>query len=320
MVRSLHKFEGEAHVWVLCLNDECYALMAGLAEPNVRLIRMEEFESANPALVAAKANRSLIEYYFTCTPSLVSFVMKQCAPGSTITYVDADLYFFSDPRPLHEELDSGAVSICPHRFPPWLKDRERYGLYNVGWLTFRNDARGEAVADWWRDRCIEWCFDVVEQERFADQKYLDRFPELFEGVVILQHHGANVAPWNLGRYEIGRRGATVTIEENVPLIFFHFHGVKHLGRFFYRAAHRAYGAPFRGAVRRDLYLPYVAELASISRQLHSHGHRAAQLLKRHTKGQKLSVEKLKDQVWNILDTAAAAFRGEVVCVVGRAVF
>lgn len=319
MIRSLHRFESESLVWVLCLNDECHTIMTLLAEPNVRLIRMEEFESENPALAPAKQDRSLIEYYFTCTPSLVCFVMDHCSAGDTVTYVDGDLYFFSDPQPLYDELGQGVVSICPHRFAPWLKDRECYGLYNVGWLTFRNDTRGKSVVQWWRDRCNEWCFDVLEKDRFADQKYLDCFPKLFEGVVVLQHDGANVAPWNIGRYRMDKRDATILVDGKVPLIFFHFHGLKRLGRFAYRAAHRPYRAPFRGVVRREIYLPYIAELAAIARQTDRYGTGPAQLLVRHAIIGESMPRRLKSRVRHMVDVAAAMARAEVVYVVAKRV-
>src|SRR5262249_40688234 len=157
-----------------CLNDACHELMSGLAEPGVRLISMREFEAGDEALLAARQNRSLIEYYFTCTPSLIRFVLRRCVAASdTVTYVDGDLYFFSSPDCLYDELAGSSVSLIPHRFPESQRQREIYGLYNVGWLTFRNDPNGLAVVSWWRDRCNEWCFDRLEGDRFADQKYLD---------------------------------------------------------------------------------------------------------------------------------------------------
>jgi hypothetical protein len=266
MLRSLRRFDPDCLVWVLCLNDVCHEIMTAIAEPGVRLISMTEFEAGDDALLAARENRSLIEYYFTCTPSLIQFVLRRCSAGQTVTYVDGDLYFFTSPLCLHEELGNNSVSLIPHRFPESQRQREIYGLYNVGWLTFRNDPNGLAVVSWWRDRCNEWCFDRLEGERFADQKYLDRVPQMFPGVVVIRHPGANVAPWNLARYHPVNRNGVIEVVEGVPLVFFHFHGIK-ATRWCYLLGLRQYGASLEPVTRRDLYRPYLAQVAQIERAL-----------------------------------------------------
>ena len=45
--------------------------------------------------------------------------------------LDADLFFFSDPAPLFEEMGASSVAIIPHRFPAANAPRfERYGIFN----------------------------------------------------------------------------------------------------------------------------------------------------------------------------------------------
>jgi hypothetical protein len=72
----------------------------------------------------------------------------------------------------------------------------RFGIYNVGWVSVRRCEEGIKALRWWRERCIEWCHDFVDGDRFADQRYLDRLPGLFPHVHVIQHLGANLAPWN----------------------------------------------------------------------------------------------------------------------------
>lgn len=265
MIRSLKRWQRHATVWVLCLSEDCHRVLTEIAEPRVHLLRTTDLELAYPALGVARSNRTLIEYYFTCTPSLIRFVLDQAAPDEIVTYVDSDLYFFADPEePLFRELGDGAVSIIPHRFPSHLKHLEKYGLYNVGWMSFRNDARGNAVATWWQDRCNEWCYDVLEGERFADQKYLDRIATDFEGVVIIGHPGANLAPWNLANHQLTLNGSRVVLDGRLPLLFFHFHGLRRSGKRMYIPGHFRYKAPFSRLVRESLYKPYIRELEDIA--------------------------------------------------------
>src|SRR4051794_28739400 len=107
MIRSLRRFEPAAAIWVLCLDDLCHRIMSEISEPHVRLISLEEFEQGDEELTRARSNRSLVDYYFTCPPSLVRFVLLRAEPQDSVTYLDADLYFFSDPKPLYDELGAG---------------------------------------------------------------------------------------------------------------------------------------------------------------------------------------------------------------------
>ncbi|MCS6880080.1 MAG: hypothetical protein RMK84_04310 [Oscillochloridaceae bacterium] len=214
------------------MDQECYEDLARRQLANVCLIALEDFERDDAALVAVKSERSLAEYYFTCTPSLPLYIFRHFPEQNIITYLDADLFFLSDPGPLFDELGPGSIGIIEHRLPAALRHLEMYGIYNVGWITFRRDEQGLACLQWWRERCIEWCYDRVEPGRFADQKYLDHWPALFPGVRVLQHKGANVAPWNVSRYKLTVRGRQIFVDDQ-PLLFYHFHGLNQVRPWLY---------------------------------------------------------------------------------------
>jgi hypothetical protein len=100
---------------------------------------------------------------------------------------------------------------------------EEYGRYNVGLLSFRRDQQGLACLCRWLNQCIEWCYDRLDGERYADQKYLEQWPSLFSNLVVLRHKGVNVAPWNVMNYTFRFRAGAVNVDEQ-PLIIFHFYG------------------------------------------------------------------------------------------------
>ena len=131
-----------------------------------------------------------------------------------MTYLDGDLFFFASPETIYAELQDAAVAIIPHRYAARIGRLRKFGTYNVGWVGARNDSDGTAVIKWWREKCIEWCHDIVDGDRFADQGYLDSFPRLFSRVRIIDNIGANLAPWNIGNYRIdflrGRSGSIPT--------------------------------------------------------------------------------------------------------------
>jgi hypothetical protein len=67
-------------------------------------------------------------------------------------------------------------------------------------MYFDNTEQGLKVLNWWRDRCLEWCFNRFEDGKFGDQKYLDDWTDRFEGIHVLKHLGGGLAPWNVQQY------------------------------------------------------------------------------------------------------------------------
>jgi hypothetical protein len=265
---SLKRNCADFELWMLCLDEESYRALEKLKLPEVSLISLNELERNDSQLLQAKTNRSLLEYYFTCTPSLPLFIFNHNPDVDLITYLDADLYFFSGVEPLFDEIGNHSVAIIAHRFSEEFRKHEWNGIYNVGWVTFRRDDNGLSCLQWWRDRCIEWCYDRVESNRFADQKYLDDWPVRFHKVIVLQHKGANLAAWNVGNHELTLRDGKIFVDDQ-PLIFFHFHAFKQLAGWIYDTQLAQYKVTPSKILIRNIFAPYVRAVISRSQQLKS---------------------------------------------------
>jgi hypothetical protein len=265
---SLKRFCGPFRLFALCLDDDSHDLLVKLNLPEIHPVAISELERYDAPLCAAKPSRSRIEYYFTCTPSILLYVLNNHPECRSIAYLDSDLFFFSDPRPIYDEIGGHSIAIIPHRFSKRLKHREIYGIYNVGFLYFRNDPASRECLEWWRQKCIEWCYDQLDGERFADQKYLDRWPELFRSVKVISQYGANLAPWNLDRSVIRREQGRIMVADD-PLVFFHFHGLKQINSFVYDLHLENYRLQSSRLVRSEIFKPYVAILHRISCKLDS---------------------------------------------------
>src|SRR5262249_10735493 len=100
----------------------------------------------------------------------------------------------------------------------------------------------------------------------VDHMYLAAGPSRFEKVAVLQHKGANLAPWNLVNYTISTNGDHVRVDDQ-PLIFFHFHGLKHVGGWAYDPGLDVYRAKATTVIRRNVYAPYIRTLAQTARHL-----------------------------------------------------
>ena len=231
MLRSLYHHCPGAHVHVLCMDEDTRRLLLQLDFPSITCIALADFEDAQMREV--KKTRNVAEYCWTLTPCLPWHVLQADPSIDGITYLDADLYFYSPVQPLFDEIGDASVAIIEHRFTPRLQLLEVNGRFCVEWVGFRRDAEGMACLERWRAQCLEWCYARLEDDRMGDQKYLDAWPRDFRSVHVLQHAGAGLAPWNFDRYEFGgsaRAGYTV---DGAPLVFYHFHQFQLLegGRF-----------------------------------------------------------------------------------------
>ncbi|MBI3600078.1 MAG: glycosyl transferase [Nitrospinae bacterium] len=254
LYRSLVRHAMPFRLWVLCFDNPTYEILQKLSLPQVNPILLSDFEHGDEQLLKAKGNRLMIEYYFTCTSSLPLYIFKNYSDVDIITYIDADLFFFSKPSPIYEEMGGNSVLIIGHRFPSSLSHLKMYGIYNVGFLSFRRDDAGLACLSRWREQCLEWCYDRVEDGRFSDQKYLDDWPTNFSRVAVLQHKGAGLSPWNLANYHLEMDNGQVVVD-NEPLIFFHFHDLKQLRQWLYDPCLTQYGICASSFLKRYIYGP-----------------------------------------------------------------
>ena len=259
LIESLREHGDESETIVLALDDDVKKFFDDGAYPGVRAILVDELERAEPELEPLKATRTRMEYYFTCTPLLIRYAMNAVnTPGSVAIYLDADLFFLDAPQKAIAALGEKSVGIIEHRYPPRLATRlAKYGRFNVGWVAFVDDENGRRVLDWYSQSTLEWCGDKPTDGKYADQGYLDWFPE-FDGVEILHSGAFDLAPWNTARHDIRYNDGIVSVDGD-RLNFFHVHGLRKVGQWFV-TAQGVYGAQLTKALRRGVYEPYVKAL------------------------------------------------------------
>lgn len=266
LYRSLRATGCEFRLTILALDDESATVLRKLKLPEIDILVLTELETWLPSLLVAKDNRSRVEYYFTLSPVVPLYVLEHDPAVESITYLDADLYFYDTPAPIFDELGNRSILICEHRYSSHLSDNARYGHFNVQYQTFRRDETGLACLRRWQGQCLDWCYDCVDGTRYADQKYLDEWPELYgDRLAVLQHPGAGVAPWNWARSQL-RLERTRVSAAGQPLVFYHFHGVKVFGKHLISNGLADWGLmPWR--LLRWFYAGYVRELRRTRRWL-----------------------------------------------------
>lgn len=225
MYKSLDATGEDFTLYVVCFDDLAYQILTKLNLPKLVAIPLETFETLQ--LRAVKGQRTAGEYCWTCTPHVIRYVLDTYRPEE-VTYLDADLCFYDKPSLLLEEFERAGASvlITSHRYTPRYDKSVSSGIYCVQFMTFKADERGLAALQWWQDRCLEWCYNRFEDGKFGDQKYLDDWPQRFEGVHVLEHIGGGVAPWNVQQYQLSKRSIKLYVDE-WPLVFYHFHEYKY---------------------------------------------------------------------------------------------
>ena len=229
LVKSGINFE----LFVLTLSDECYFRLQNVDE-RIIPIKLQELEEYDPELAKCQFDRSRTEYIFTISPCLPLFLFEKFSRIDLLTYLDSDLYFFNSPEILYEELGDKSLYIIEHRFSKEHQYRaETNGRFNVAFQIYRRNNTGITCLRKWRKQCIEWCFDRVEDGKFADQKYLDSWPEDFkEEVVVSANKGANLAPWNINNYLLKKTENSFTVDGN-DIIFVHYQSFKNIGKTYF---------------------------------------------------------------------------------------
>lgn len=245
---SLTRYLKESYkLWILCLDDQVFDYLTIIGLNNVVLLKLCEFES--PELLLAKTTRSLREYCWTLTPFSFLFVFDSDENVSRVTYLDADTWFMQSPAQIFSGLNAVGkpVLITDHAYANEHDQTLSSGKYCVQFVTFvRGD--GEKVRKWWGEKCLEWCYARVEDGKFGDQKYLEKFPELFpDKVHVAPDLNHFMAPWNATRFSFKKA------------IIWHFHGLRIINLF---GTCRVYFGDYYlpPEVLQGVYTPYLQDI------------------------------------------------------------
>jgi hypothetical protein len=227
MFSSLVRVCPQFRMHVYCVDETAERVLAKLGLAQVEVVPIRELEEFDPELATTRDGRSPKEYCLTARSSALLHTFARNPRIGILTLLDSDLHFYADPGVLLDELGSeNSILLVPHRYSPgWEHWAEETGEPNGGFVTFRNDQPAVDALQWWRERCIEWCYDRVEPGRFTDQRYLHDWPQTRPGVRVLENPGGGLGPWNMRRYRVERHGDQFLVDGH-PLVFVHFQSLQ----------------------------------------------------------------------------------------------
>jgi hypothetical protein len=263
MYESLVQHCQNFHLYIFPFDEKSEKILNDLNLKNVSIISLRSFEDED--LLAVKKSRTKGEYCWTCTPATISYCIKTFKLDHC-TYIDADLYFFGNPNVLIDEMGDNSVLITEHRYSEKYDQALKRGIYCVQFITFKNTSAGLEALNWWRDKCIEWCYSRLEEGKFGDQKYLDDWTVRFKEVHVLEHLGGGVAPWNIQQFTLSDKDGKTYIhskQKSAELIFYHFHYVK-----FYKNDRVDLGNYIlTNGMKRIIYQKYIDHIIEVEKML-----------------------------------------------------
>lgn len=173
-----------------------------------------------------------------CTAVKGRALMRLIEAGDAelIVYLDPDVAVYNPLALVDGYLGEASIGLVPHILAP--EETElgvelteisvaAHGVYNLGHLILRPDARGRAFARWWAARLDRYCFDDRARGLFTDQRWVDLAPAIFDGVAILKIPNLDVASWNIGGRTLrqGRADDPSSVAvDGWPLVTYHFSG------------------------------------------------------------------------------------------------
>ncbi|MBU1200767.1 glycosyl transferase [Patescibacteria group bacterium] len=222
---SLQKYLKNFVLYAYCFDELSYEAISKLNLKNLVAIRFSDFE--DKMLLKIKGNKDrLYEYYWACVPFVIEKTLQR-KEAEYVTYMDADLMFFSNPSTLFDFSKDVDVLIQPNNFS--YNETHQFdpvGYYCSGWVTFRDNPGGRRVLEWWNRQCLKWCSARFKDGKFGDQKYLDDWRFRFNRVQEIAEVGSSIAPWNVNKYDISNKGGRIFINNKWPLIYYHYHSFR----------------------------------------------------------------------------------------------
>ena len=151
---------------------------------------------------------------------------------NTVLYFDSDILVYDSFSTIDHLLQQHEILLCPHTFTPIpndgfdLSDRGllNSGVYNAGFFALINSYESVRFLSWWKEHLRTECLVQFENGLFVDQIWLNLVPVYFKNVGMIEHLGYNVASWNLHERILVSKNGKYFVNDEFPLIFFHFSG------------------------------------------------------------------------------------------------
>lgn len=150
-----------------------------------------------------------------------------------VMYIDPDIMIYAPFKTVSTLLGSNSVVLTPHILTP-INDKNNApevaflltGVYNLGFLGLCQSHETRHLLSWWHERLKTQGYACTRKGVFFDQKWMNFAPVFCPNTFILRDYGHNMAPWNFHERRLSVKNAQYYVNNEFPLVFFHFSSVK----------------------------------------------------------------------------------------------
>lgn len=217
------------HRFIIFLVDRYPKLDLSFCKPHT-IICIDEMEIGSFEDMQLKYN--IFELSCAIKPFAAEYILKTFKECESLFYFDSDIQIFNSLLKAEEKLQHSSILITPHFSKPINSRIRSYiertvlrsGVFNAGFFGLRRTAETEEFLVWWKKRLEIFCYNDTKKGLFVDQLWLNLVPLLFKSVNVFSDVGYNVAYWNLDERDISLVNENFIVNNNSPLVFFHFSG------------------------------------------------------------------------------------------------
>lgn len=226
LYNSLLKHDDSFKFFIICMSKDTRNLLNAIKLDKAVLLTIDQIEETDPQLAAVKLGRNEKEYAWTSKGSVFLYLFKNYPDIDHLLWLDGDIFFYSSPDTIFQELRQCSLLLTKERFKGENKKLNNvYGIYNTGLMGLRRDREAIGFIRWYRKNCIEWCYDKMIPGKFSDQMHLNRISEKSSWIRVIKNNGINVTAWNIQGCKAEKKGEDIYIDGE-KLVFYHFSGFR----------------------------------------------------------------------------------------------
>lgn len=222
LYESLRAHSPKFKLFVLAMDSEVENFFKANIFPEITILKFQDLK--NRYLKEYQRPLSVGQICWVSEPLVCKYIFDVFGVKE-ITYLDADVYFYSNPEPLFNELKGCSAAIVPHNFSR-VSYASSSGNYCVQFNYFKNNSIGGEILNKWIADCRG--YDLKKPHFYPGQLSMDSWTEQWPSDVhVIKNIGAGVAPWNVSAYKINEKNGELRLDGE-RLIFYHFHQLARL--------------------------------------------------------------------------------------------
>jgi len=255
LLKSIKNFSSTT-IHILCFDKESFDILKTINNLNIKIYSISEIYKYDKNLNKINLSRELINQIITTRPVFIKYLLKKKI--KSVFLIDSDIFFYSDPAKLIKFNKNLSIAFSEHNYASDAKEKIRlYGKYNGGYVYIKSDKYGNIFLKEWIILCKKWCKFEPENNKFADQKYLENLFEKYQNhISIIKNPCVNAAPWNIKNIKFKKKRNIIYANEK-KLIFFHYHGVKKLIKSIYTLGTSNYNFFLENNTKKVIYRNYI---------------------------------------------------------------